>query len=331
MLIRSRALHIVALSLLICAVTLGGPWKSPARAVVIDRIVAVVNKDIITLSEVQEASKGELEDMKVRYNGDRLKREVERLQRKYLDFLIKRRLQINRAKEMELSFTEIEVEKALDEVKERNGLTDVALKGLLKREGFTLEDYRERIGDEILLRRVINIEVSSRVSVTAEEVRAYYDSHIKDYLPPERIRASHILFLTPANAPQDVERAKRAAAEEVLKRIRSGTNFEEMAKRYSQDPSAAKGGDLGIIRRGEVLPNFERVLFSLKEGEVSDIARTRAGFHLIKLVKRLPAEPKPFSEVEAKIREEIFQKKAEERMHRWLEDLKKRTHVEVTM
>jgi peptidyl-prolyl cis-trans isomerase SurA len=312
-------------------VTLGGLWKSPVRAVIIDRIVAVVNKDIITLSEVQEAGKAEFEELKVRYNGDRLKREVEKLQRKYLDLLIRRRLQINRAKEMDLSFTENEVEKALDDVKERNGLTDAALETLLTREGFTIEDYRKRIGDEILLRRVVNIEVSSRVSVTTEEVRAYYDSHIKDYMPPERLRAGHILFLTPVNAPRDVERAKRAAAEEVLGKIRSGASFEEMAKRYSQDPSGAKGGDLGIISRGEVLPNFERVLFSLKEGEVSDIARTRAGFHLIKLVKRLPAEPKSFSEVETQIRNKIFQKKAEERMQRWLEDLKKRTHVEVTM
>ncbi len=327
----SKALQRIGLAAFIFVVTLGGPWVSPARAVIIDRIVAVVNKDIITLSEVQEAGKAEFDELKVRYSGDRLKREVELLERKYLDVLITRRLQLNRAKEMELTFTENEVEKALDDVKDRNGLTDADLKALLTREGFTLEDYRKRIGDEILLRRVVNIEVSSRVSVTPEEVRSYYDSHIKDYMPPERLRASHILFLAPVNAPPDVERAKRAAAADVLQRIRSGASFEEMAKRYSQDPSGAKGGDLGIIRRGEVLPNFERVLFSLKEGEVSEIARTRAGFHLIKLVKRLSAEPKPFSEVEAEIRDKIFQNKAEERMQRWLEDLKKKMHVEVTM
>ena len=88
---------------------------------------------------------------------------------------------------------------------------------------------------------------------------------------------------------------------------------------------------MGIILRSEVLPNFERVLFAMKEGEVSDVVRTRAGFHIIKLVRRLPRIPPPLSQVEKKIRNRIFQEKVTARMRRWMEELKKKAYIEVTM
>lgn len=328
---RTTAFRLVAMGILVCLPAVGGLWKSPAAAVVIDRIVAVVNKDIITLSEVQEAGKGEFDRLQERFRGQRLRKEMEEVQRKYLDLLITRRLQLHRAKEMNLSYADNEVEQALDEVKQRNHLNDQDLKRLLKREGMSLEEYRDRIGEEILIRKAVNIEVRSRVSVTTEEVRRYYDTHLKEFMPPERLRTSHILFLTPVNADPETEKAKRAQAEAVLAQIRAGADFAEMARRYSQDPSAAKGGDLGVIRRGEVLPEFERALFAMKEGEVAGPARTRAGFHIIKLVQRLPQEPKPFRELEEAIRNKTFQEKVRVRFRRWMEDLKKKAYIEVTM
>lgn len=324
-------LRVLGFGSLMAIAAAGGLYAPSARAVVIDRIVAVVNKDIITLSQVQEAGRGEFTQLQQRYNGRRLKQEIERVQRKYLDLLITRRLRVNRAKEMELSFSDSDVDRALDDVKKRNNISDSELEVLLKREGMTIPEYRERVGEEILLRKVMNIEVRSRISVAPQEIEAYYKSHRSEFLPPERLRASHILILTPINAAPDIERANRAAAERVLRRIRGGAGFSEMAKKNSQDPSAAKGGDLGIIRRGEVLPNFERVLFAIKEGEVSDVVRTRAGFHIIKLVRRLPRIPPSLNQVEKKIRNRIFQDKVTARMRRWMEDLKKKAYIEVTM
>lgn len=302
-----------------------------ANAVVIDRIIAVVNQDIITLSEVQEAGKQEFTQLRSRYTGNRLAQELEQVQRKYLDLIILRRLQVNRANEMGLATSDSEIERALDDVKSRNGLSADELERLLNREGLTVEDYRGRINEEILLRKINNIEVRSRISVTPNEIRQHYEKNIIKFLPPEQLRASHILFLAPPNASDNTERVKRSEAEKVLKKIKGGANFAEMAKRHSQDPSASKGGNLGVIKRGEVLPNFERVLFAMKDGEVSDIARTRAGFHIIKLTKRLPRNPKPLSEVEAQIRDRLFQGKAKTRFRRWMEELKKKAYIEVTM
>lgn len=302
-----------------------------AHAVVIDRIIAVVNQDIITLSEVQEAGRQEFIQLQSQYTGSRLKREIEQVQRKYLDLIITRRLQVNRAKEMTLSVSDLEIERALDDVKKRSGLSDDELERFLKQEGIPMKEYRERINEEILLRKVRNIEVRSRISVTPGEIRDFYEKNISEFLPPEQLRASHILFLTPVDANKDVERTKRSAAERVLEKIRKGADFAEMARQFSQDPSASKGGDLGVIKRGEVLPNFEKVLFAMKDGEVSDVVRTRAGFHIIKLVKRIPRTPKPFSEAEGRIRNRLFQEKANARFRRWMEDLKKKAYIEVSM
>ena len=162
-------------------------------------------------------------------------------------------------------------------MKKRSGLSDDELERFLKQEGIPMKEYRERINEEILLRKVRNIEVRSRISVTPGEIRDFYEKNISEFLPPEQLRASHILFLTPVDANKDVERTKRSAAERVLEKIRKGADFAEMARQFSQDPSASKGGDLGVIKRGEVLPNFEKVLFAMKDGEVSDVVRTRAG------------------------------------------------------
>ncbi len=302
-----------------------------AHATVIDRIIAVVNQDIITLSEVQEAGRQEFTRLQSQYTGNRLKQEIEQVQRKYLDLIIARRLQVNRAKEMDLAVSDLETERALDDVKERNGLSDDELERLLKQEGISMEEYRERINEEILLRKVRNIEVRSRISVTPREIRDFYEKNISEFLPPEQLRASHILFLTPVDANDDVERTKRSTAERVLEKIRKGANFADMARQFSQDPSASRDGDLGVVKRGEVLPNFERVLFAMKDGEVSDVVRTRAGFHIIQLVKRMPRTPKPFSEAEVQIRDRLFQEKANTRFRRWMEDLKKKAYIEVTM
>ncbi|HJM43249.1 MAG TPA: SurA N-terminal domain-containing protein, partial [Nitrospinota bacterium] len=170
----SSVLRVVGFGSLMAFAAAGGLRAPSARAVVIDRIVAVVNKDIITLSQVQEAGRGEFSQLQQRYNGRRLKREIERVQRKYLDLLITRRLRVNRAKEMELSFTDAEVDRALEDVKKRNNISDSELEVLLKREGMTIPEYRERVGEEILLRKVMNIEVRSRVSVPPREIKAYY-------------------------------------------------------------------------------------------------------------------------------------------------------------
>jgi peptidyl-prolyl cis-trans isomerase SurA len=227
--------------------------------------------------------------------------------------------------------TERDIELAIQDVKERNHLTQAALEALLKREGLSMEDYRKKISEEILIRKATNMEVRSRIEVTTGEVEAYYQARLSDFMPLEQLRASHILVAAPRDGEEARDLEARARAETLLKRARSGEDFSELARRYSEDGSGARGGDLGLIRRGEILPDVERVLFSLQPGEVGPLVRTPAGYHIVKLNEKVPRKARPLKEVEEEIRDRIYAEKAEARYQRWLEELKKKAYIEVSM
>ncbi len=302
-----------------------------ANAIVIDRIVAVVNKEIITLSDVQEVAGDELRGLQGKFEGEELDGEMEAAQRRYLDQLIIRSLQLQRAQELNMEVTERDIELAVEDVKQENNLTQSTLETLLAREGITFDAYRQRITEEIMIRRVINFEVQARIEVSSEEIEDYYQANAADFLPPEQLRASHILVVAPQNGDGVEALEAEARAEVLLERAKSGEDFAELARLHSEDASGAPGGDLGLIRRGEILPDIEAVLFSLQQGEIGPLVRTSAGYHIIKLTEKTSQEAPPFEQVSDRIRNHVYTEKLNVRYERWLEELKKKAYIEVSM
>lgn len=321
---RSR-LKVWPVALLVLA--LGGH----ANAIVIDRIVAVVNREIITLSDVQEVASDELLGLQGKFQGEELEGEMEAVQRRSLDQLIIRSLQLQRAQDLNMEVTGRDIELAVEDVKEENHLTQETLEALLAREGITLEDYRQRITEEIMIRRVINFEVQSRIEVSSEEIEDYYQANVADFLPPEQLRASHILVAAPRNGDGVEDLEAQARAEVLLERAKSGEDFEGLARLHSEDDSGAQGGDLGLIQRGEILPDIEAVLFSLQQGEIGPLVRTSAGYHIIKLTEKTAQEAPPLEQVTDRIRGHVYTEKLNARYERWLEELKKKAYIEVSM
>ncbi len=154
---------------------------------------------------------------------------------------------------------------------------------------------------------------TSSVSVSDREIKRYYDENSDKFSSPEQVRASHILFKT---GPDKNEEAVRKKAEEVLAQVKAGGDFAELAKKYSEDTSADKGGDLGFFSRGQMVPEFEEVAFSLPEGAVSDLVRTTYGFHIIKVTGHQAAFTRPFDSVKEEIRTTITQQKAQDEMEK---------------
>jgi peptidyl-prolyl cis-trans isomerase D len=153
---------------------------------------------------------------------------------------------------------------------------------------------------------------AGEAQVSDAEVQQYYDEHIAEYEKPEQVQARHILFRYPPKATAEDKARVRAHAEEVLAKVKAGEDFAALAKQYSDDSSAAQGGDLGTFTRGKMVPSFERAAFALAPGETSDLVESPFGLHIIKVESKEAARTQPLDEVRTQIVDKLKQQKARE-------------------
>lgn len=306
----------------------GQPEREPP-GMVLDRVVAVVNEEALTLSEVQEEGQPVVRKIFQDFVGAERERRLEEAERRLLDDLIDRRLMYQAAKREGMLPSEAEIQGALEELKRTNNVTDEAqFRALLKAEGLTLEQVRRSIGERLAIGRLLARQVRSAIILGEDELAQYYQAHQDKYrrLPQAEIR--HILFPIPPGAD---EAAVRAQAEAARAKIVEGAEFAHVARQYTDPSSAESGGELITVHRGELAPEIEAAAFELPAGGVSPVIRTEAGYHVIK-VERVQAESvTPFAEVREAIRDQLFQEKFEAKRKEWLANLRKNAFIQVLM
>lgn len=292
----------------------------------VDRIVAKVNEKIITQSELEERTVVKmmgLRKMNVHPMPSRDEVMAEELKR-----MIDERLLIDAGRKLGLKVDEASVTKAIDEIKRTNGLSEGDLEKMLQAEFKSLEDYKNKIRDQILISRVVGFEVRKRATVSNEEIEEYYNQHLKDYWISEKLKLRHILFLIDDNLLEEDRRIKKQKAFLALKKIRSGESFIEVAKKFSEDISASTGGDLGEIERGKMVPEFEKAAFQLKEGEVSGLVETPYGLHIIKVDKIFPGQTLPLDKVRGEIENRVKDQKLKVEYEKYLLELAQKAFIE---
>lgn len=301
------------------------------RAEVIDRVMAVVNGKVITLSELTEREAPLAKQATETFSGAEREKRLADIRKKVLDSLIEDLLLEREAERLGMKVSERDIDDAIEDVKKQNSLDDAGLKIALKKEGLAYEGYRSQIKNQIEKSRVIGQQVRSKVNVTEKDLADYYERNRRIFLRDEEVKISHILFLVPEKA-SDVEIEKiRREAMDVLEMARSGKEFSELAKKYSQDASAKEGGSLGFFKRGQIMPAFEEAAFSLKKGGISDLVRTTYGFHIVRVDDVKEASPEPFDSVKEKIRSAVTSEMLEQRYKEWMEELKKSAIIEVKL
>jgi peptidyl-prolyl cis-trans isomerase D len=168
---------------------------------------------------------------------------------------------------------------------------------------------------------VDQIKLRQSVQISDDELKAKYQQDIQQYQVPNRVHAEHILFMTVGKTDAEVDEVKKKA-EDVLKQAKKGAKFEDLAKKYSEDPgSKDKGGDLGWLLQGQTVPEFEKTAFSLQPGSISDLVKTQYGFHIIKVLEKETAHTKPFDEVKDSIRAPLMLAKADDQASRVADQL----------
>jgi peptidyl-prolyl cis-trans isomerase SurA len=254
-------------AMLLTAITVVLPLGMAAGAETVDRIVAVVNGEIIVLSEVRQISQNYMKQMSEQFKveaGDEQYREAER---RILDQLIDEKLVNQEADRLTITIGEREIDAAVKEMQNRNKLNDSQFAAVLAEEGLTMQKYREQLKGQMKKVRVIDQEIKSRIQVPKEEIDAYYEKHAADFNAEPEVRIQQIrLIIPPESSEKDISRIQ-AQAESILAKIKKGEDFASLAGLYSQDPSASAGGDMGVFKRGELLPAIDEYAFGMKPGE----------------------------------------------------------------
>ncbi|MFA6078780.1 MAG: peptidylprolyl isomerase [Candidatus Omnitrophota bacterium] len=296
---------------------------SVSHSEVIDRIVAVVNNEVITQREIDGILEPIYEQYRSLYYGDELIKKLEEARQKVLDQLIEDRLILSEAKKLNVEVEEAAVDARVDDMVRRFPSRE-AFERALAQQDINLKDLRARYKEQIMVRRLIDHKVGSKISVSPPEIANFYDKHANEFVQPEQIKLSNILIRPKKNMTMD--QAERLA-NEIESRLREGGSFEGLAMEYSEGPNASEGGSMGYVKKGDLLPAIEEVVFELKEGEVSPIIKTNLGFHIFKIDEKRERKVLELSEVRRDVEEAVFREKIKGRIKDWVDGLKKNAYI----
>ena len=258
---------------------------SAQNAVLVDRIVAVVNKEVITYSELDEAVAAAERQLR-RQNTPAPARPV--LERQMLERLILDKAQLQMAREIGIRVDELQLDRAVQRIAQNNSMTLADFRRALERDGVPFDAWREDLRQQIVLNRLREREVSDRIQVSDSEIELFLEE-MKNNPARAEYSLSHVLVRIPEQAGPEAIGAARARAEKAQAEARAGADFGRIAASYSDAPDALNGGALGWRTQDRLPALFAGALRSMKSGEVSEVLRSPAGFHVLKLLERRDA------------------------------------------
>ena len=300
---------------------------------VIESIVARVNNQIITHSEYLH-SKEELKKEAQQQEPVNADKFVADHDKDVLRDLIDQQLLLQKGKDLNIT-ADTEVIKKLDEMRKDMKLDSMEeLEKAAQSQGISFEDFKQNMRNQIITQQVIGKEVGSRLVIDKGDEQKFYEEHKADMEQPETIRLSEILVSTEAKPNDSSDEAQRikaaqAKADDLLAQIHKGAKFEDVAKKNSDGPTAAQGGDLGEFKRGTLAKQIEDTTFAMKVGDVSDVIQTRQGFIIVKVVEHHNAGIPPFSEVEPRIQDALYMKKLQPALRDYLTKLREDAYIDV--
>jgi peptidyl-prolyl cis-trans isomerase SurA len=298
---------------------------------VVDRIVALVNGEIITLSELEQMGKHFYDEVRQTSTAGEQEKNMKKARREVLDRLIESKLLEEEMKKRKIEVPERDVDAAIQDVLKSSKLTENDMKEALAREGMTYATYRQKVRDELGKMRLVSREIKSKIVIEEEELRAYYRKNQEKFTDPLEVKLQQIFFPVPEKSSREETAAVQREAQAILERARKGEDFAELARKHSRGPEAREGGVLGYFKHGELMPELEEAGFKLRPGETSDLVRSPAGFHILRVLERKGGEPRPFAEVQFKIREELSEAEAQKKFEQWMKELKSRAYIEIRL
>jgi peptidyl-prolyl cis-trans isomerase SurA len=243
--------------------------------------------------------------------------------------MIDQRLTDQEVQRLKLKISDKEIDNAMERIKADNGFTEETFREVLAREGLTLETYRDRVRDQILRGKLVNYEVKSKIVITRDDVREYYEKNRGALSGDRKINLSVILLKVPPGASQTQRDAVRSRLEAIHGRLKAGEDFSTLAREFSEGPGAQEGGALGSFKLGALSPEVKQAVAGLKAGEFSPVVDTDAGVQIFRVVETEQAADPPLESVYSDIEEKLFREIVDRKFDAWLEGLRSRSYIKI--
>ena len=305
--------------------------RAQAKGMVVEEIVARVNNDAITLSDLQKADQSLHEEIVHDCPGcspDKVDEVYKEKQKDLQRDLVDQALLTERAKDMGIS-VETDVIKRLDELRKQNNLGSMEdMEKEVEKQGLNWEDLKTQIRNNLLTQEVIRREVGSHINIPSDEVKKYYDEHQKDFVRPEQVVLAEIFLSTEGKSPEEMSSVEKKA-EDLRNRVVKGEDFNEIAKHFSEGSTAKDGGNLGTFEHGQLSKQLEDIVFQMNKGQMTEVTQTKTGFEVLKVEAHFEAGLQPQDKVENEIMNRIYAQKMQPTMREYLGQLREQSYVMV--
>ncbi|MFP4445680.1 MAG: peptidylprolyl isomerase [Desulfosudaceae bacterium] len=313
------------------SVAAGTAEEAAAETEVVDRIVAIVNQDIVTLSEIRELMKPIKKKITKRNLSPRVEEKMlYRAREDLINEKIDELLTAQKAEKLGIRVSEEEVDAALERIKQNMMYSDEQLRNSLEEMGISMETYREQMKNQIRRTRVLSREVESKIVITREDVRRYYDEHRQEFASSTRYHLKNIII-----QPSDTDTpGSRQAVFEEMKTIREKikseeATFEEMARQHSQSSFADKGGDLGMFELEDLSPQLRQAIEETPVGGITPVLESDVGFQIFYVADIVDNPGQSLEEASEEIRKTIYEKKMNDKFEEWVTALREDSHIKI--
>lgn len=297
---------------------------APGDRVLVDQIAAVVNDEVITLSEVKLAAKPYVQP------GDAESRK-QMLYKDILNQLVDERLLSQQIAEAKIDVTDEEVERAVKDILRQNKITREQLVEAIRARGMTMGKYLQDLESQLIRLKLVDMKVRSRVVIPETDIRSEFESRTRGQKKEEMLTIRHLFFRWGDEAGADEKQRVLTRANEARARVEGGASFESVAKEISEGPTAAQGGSLGELDRKGLLPELERALRDVEPGQMTPPVETSNGVHVVLLEARRFKDPVSYGQMRDRIYQELYQQRVEEQMKVWVEELRAGSAIDIRL
>lgn len=290
---------------------------------VVERVVARVNSEIITMRQYDRERAQLREELAQQYSGADLEARLNDESKNLLRNLIDQSLMVQKAKDEDVN-VETDIIKRLDQIRKQDNLPTIEdLEKDAEQQGVNWEDFKDRIRRQLLMQEVISRDVGSRIIITREDCRKYYNEHKEDFKSTGIVHLAEILISTDKHKPGEADtRAKAAVAE-----LKGGAKWTEVVKKYSDDSTADQGGDIGPMKNSQLAPVIATAIDKLDINENTDAIKIRNGYLILRLLERFSPGIPPFEEVEPRVQETLYSQRMEPKLREYLTQLRKDSYI----
>jgi peptidyl-prolyl cis-trans isomerase SurA len=300
---------------------------TPNAPILLNRVVAVVNKEVITWSELYKAMEFEATTQIKNLSEAERTKIFKESEASFLETLIDMRLQLQEAKSTGLEVTQEEVKETIENIQKKYSMTQTDFIDSLKKEGLNFEDYQKRLSEQILINKVVNYQIRNKIVVSDAEVKRYMEANREAFSGSETYKIRQIFFQKPEGTMDKKPLEEKAM--EIIKRLKAGEDFSALARVYSEDPSGRLGGDLGFVNKDIMAKEFVEVLSGMNVGDFSMPFWTVKGLHIIKLDEKVSAQN--IDKVKEDVRRQLTEEQFSEKYKSWIKSLREKAYIEVRL